>query len=102
MNEKPTDTTISRTHPVVPRNSPQRFFRNSRLVAMPVKRRNVRTALSVIVDDFEPGRSYTEEEVNAIVLRYHNDYCVLRRALVNEGVLERDAAGQRYWRADPF
>ncbi len=102
MNEKPTDATISRTHPVVPRNSPQRFFRNGRLVAMPAKRRNVRTALSVIVEDFEPGRSYAEEEVNAIVLRYHNDYCVLRRALVNERFLERDAAGQRYWRADPL
>jgi hypothetical protein len=56
--------------------------------------------LSVIVEDFEQGRAYTEEEVNATVLQYHNDYCVLRRALVNERFLERDAAGLRYWRAD--
>ncbi len=100
MNEKPTDTTINRKHPAVPRDSPQRFFRNGRLVAMPVKRRNVRIALSVIVEDFERGRAYTEEEINTIVLQYHDDYCVLRRALVNERFLERDAAGQRYWRAD--
>lgn len=89
-------------HPVVPRNSPQRFFRKNRLLAMPVKRRNVRTALSVTVEDFDPDRSYTEEEVNAIVLQYHDDHCLLGRALVNEGFLKRDAADQRYWRAEPF
>ena len=70
MNEKPTDATVNRKHPAVPRSSPQRFFRNGRLVAMPVKRKNVRTALGVIVEDFELGRSYTEEEVNLIVLSY--------------------------------
>ena len=102
MNEKPTDATVNRKHPAVPRSSPQRFFRNGRLVAMPVKRKNVRTALGVIVEDFELGRSYTEEEVNLIVLSYLDDHCVLRRALVNERFLMRDAAGQRYWRAEPL
>lgn len=52
MNEKPSDATINLTRPAVPRNSPQRFFRNGRLVAMPVTRRNVRTVLSVIVEGF--------------------------------------------------
>ena len=102
MDEKPTDATINRKHLAVPRNSPQRFFRNGRLVAMPMKRKNVRTALGVIIEDFEPGRSYTEEEVNLIVLQYLDDHCVLRRALVNERFLERDTAGQRYWRAEPL
>ena len=102
MNKKPTDATINRKHPAVPRSSPQRFFRNGRLVAMPAKRKNLRTALGVIIEDFEPGRSYTEDEVNLIVLHYLDDHCVLRRALVNERFLERDAAGHRYRRAEPL
>ncbi len=69
VNEKPTDAAISRQHPAVPRNSRQQFFRKGRLVTMPAKRKNVRTALSVIIEEFEQGRAYSEEEVNAIVLQ---------------------------------
>ena len=34
--------------------------------------------------------------MNAILARYHDDVCTLRRDLVGEGLLERNAQG--YWR----
>jgi hypothetical protein len=45
-----------------------------------------------------PGRlRYPEPEVNERLHRFHADHATLRRALVDEGLLDR-AAGQ-YWRA---
>jgi len=83
----------------VPRNSPERFFRKSRLVTMPAKRKNVLLVLSVIVGALERDQAYAEE-VNTIVLRFHDDHCIRRRALLNERFLRREATGSRYWRAD--
>ena len=37
-----------------------------------------------------------EKEVNLILAEYHDDFCTLRRGLVDEGLLARDRTG--YWR----
>ncbi|MDP9233795.1 MAG: DUF2087 domain-containing protein, partial [Actinomycetota bacterium] len=42
------------------------------------------------------GHYYEEREVNRILKRYHDDYATLRRYLVDEGFLSRDAG--KYWR----
>ena len=55
--------------------------------------------LERIASEFEPGVRYDEKEVNAIVGAFFNDYAALRRYLVDEGFLDRDArhllAGRR-------
>ena len=45
---------------------------------------------SVILQDFEPGRSYTEQEVNFKILDHYDDYCTVRRELVDFGLLIRE------------
>ena len=45
---------------------------------------------------FEPGQYYDEREVNRILKRYNDDYATLRRYLVDEGFMSRDAG--KYWR----
>jgi hypothetical protein len=49
---------------------------------------------------FEAGRDYAEPEVNAIIDANHlfGDYALLRRELVDRGLLQRDKAGRRYRR----
>jgi hypothetical protein len=53
---------------------------------------------------FEPGRRYPEREVNELLGRYHPDYAMLRRYLVDDGFLDRaDEQGpghsvKVYWR----
>lgn len=42
-----------------------------------------------IFSRFEPGRSYTEKEVNAIISAMHEDYCTVRRGFVGMGWMER-------------
>ena len=45
---------------------------------------------------FEPGRTYSEAEVNETLRAFYDDYAALRRYLVDEGFLTRDA--NTYWR----
>jgi hypothetical protein len=72
------------------------FFRNGRLVEIPMKATKRRVVLERIALEFEPGVRYAEREVNAIVGRFATDHAALRRYLVDEGFLAREAG--IYWR----
>lgn len=72
------------------------FFQDGRLKTIPAQRKKKRIVLQALAQQFEPQRIYPEGEVNAILAQYHDDVCTLRRDLVGEGLLERDAQG--YWR----
>jgi hypothetical protein len=74
-----------------------RFIKGGRLVIWPRKRSKLLPVLDRIAQDFEPGRTYAEAEVNETLLRYHDDYAALRRYLVDEGFLSRE--GGVYWRS---
>jgi hypothetical protein len=50
--------------------------------------------LSVVADSFEKDVTYPESKVNAICGGWLDDWVSLRRALVDEGLLRRDAAAQ--------
>ncbi len=54
----------------------------------------------------EPGRDYQERELNALITQIHEDYCLIRRKLVEEGVLERSDGiyrlVDRYWENPGF
>ena len=45
--------------------------------------------LQKIMEDFE-DRIYSEEEVNAIIKKYFEDFATLRRELINFGYMQRD------------
>jgi hypothetical protein len=74
-----------------------RFFRGGRLVEIPAARSKRRVVLERIALDFEPGVRYPEADVNERLAAYHDDYASLRRHLVDEGFLDRDAGV--YWRS---
>jgi hypothetical protein len=73
-----------------------RFIKDGRLVIMPSKRAKLLLVLDHVAQEFEPGRTYREPEVNEVLERYHDDYPALRRYLVDEGFLSRE--GGVYWR----
>lgn len=72
------------------------FFRNGRLTEIPTKALKRRVVLERIALEFEPGVRYEEREVNVIVGRFSTDHAALRRSLVDEGFLAREAGV--YWR----
>jgi hypothetical protein len=73
------------------------FVQGGRLVIMPAKRSKRLVVLDHIAQEFEPGRTYAETEVNAVVRAYHDDVAAVRRYLVDEQFLTREAG--TYWRS---
>ena len=47
---------------------------------------------------FEPGRKYSETAVDEVLKAIFDDHCALRRYLIDEAFMSRNAAGV-YWRA---
>ncbi|GLC81662.1 hypothetical protein LBYZC6_37760 [Lacrimispora brassicae] len=56
--------------------------------------------LCYLAEKFESDRNYTEKEVNFICEQWHTfgDYFLLRRELIDHGLLCRQPDGSRYWK----
>ena len=74
-----------------------------RVKAWPAKRKNQKLVLAHLASAFAVGRDYSEREVNGILQGAHTygDWVSLRRALVDDRLLDREADGSRYWRRPP-
>ncbi|GAW52413.1 MULTISPECIES: DUF2087 domain-containing protein [unclassified Nocardioides] len=70
---------------------------DGRLHTIPSKHAKLLVVLDHLAQSFEPGRHYPEAEVNAILERAHPDYAALRRYLVENQFLTREAGV--YWRS---
>ena len=67
-----------------------------RLMSIPVQHKKRLAVLRWLVEDFQPGRLYPEDEVNGIITRRHPDFASLRRFLVDEELMQRRRGV--YWR----
>jgi hypothetical protein len=70
------------------------------LKGIPSQQKKLMVVLRHVVRDFEPGRRYSEREVNDILRRFHQDTADLRRYLIEARLLTRDKAGKEYWRVE--
>ena len=80
-------------------------YSHGRVVQMPSSRgrgQDLRDRLlkHIAAQAFEPGRDYSEPEVNAALMSVFDDHVALRRYLVESKHLTRDQAGRRYRLAD--
>ena len=76
------------------------FVRDGRLTSIPAQRSKRLVVLGHLVRVFEPGVRYPEREVNALLAVWHPDVAALRRYLVDEGLLSREAGV--YWRSGGY
>lgn len=74
------------------------FFDGERLRDIPVAREKKLVVLRWLAGRFEPGERYDERAVNATLKRHHPDSATLRRALVDYGLMRREAGV--YWRVE--
>ena len=72
------------------------FVRDGRLSSIPTSRTKRLVVLDLLAQEFEPGERYSEAMVNLMLGRWHVDTAALRRYLVDEGFLDREAG--QYWR----
>lgn len=58
--------------------------------------------LKYISDKFEFNRFYSEAEVNKVIEEWHTfgDYFLIRRGLIDCGLLMRTRNGSKYWKEE--
>ncbi|WP_251038274.1 DUF2087 domain-containing protein [Paenibacillus albidus] len=67
------------------------------LSEFPKKQKRKAAILRQLIKRFEPGREYSEKEVNELLKMAFADYITLRRYLIDYGLLEREESGSHYW-----
>lgn len=82
------------------------YFREGVCYRLPVQNKKRWIVYEEVIRLIEPGREYGEKELNAVITRIHEDYCLIRRELVEEGVLQRSSGiyrlVERYWENPGF
>lgn len=71
------------------------FFEYGKLKSIPAQRKKERIILEEIAKSFQPGRIYTERDVNIIIADFHDDFCTIRRDMIGEKIMERKNGS--YW-----
>ena len=71
------------------------FFKFGKLTQIPTQRKKREIVLAEIAKSFEAGRHYSENEVNEIIHRFHDDHCTIRREMIACGIMARE--NEIYW-----
>ncbi|MFH1723258.1 MAG: DUF2087 domain-containing protein [Elusimicrobiota bacterium] len=77
------------------------FGADGRLKSIPAKRKKRAYILERLVSEFEPGRVYEEKEVNAVLRRFHDDFCTLRREFIINKLMVRERGRYRRCSSTP-
>ena len=70
---------------------------DGRVKAFPAQRKKMEVILRYVLKAFQPGKRYSEREVNEVLSQYHEDTATLRRELVEYKMLAREGGGGVYW-----
>lgn len=77
-----------------------KYFPNGtdgKLAKFAIKEKHKVIVLGQLAKRFEPGKVYSEKEVNDILRAAYDDYAVLRRNLIDYGWMDRLPDGSQYW-----
>ena len=73
------------------------FGADGRLHTIPSRHAKLLVVLDRLAQEFEPGETFTEAQVNEVLQRFHPDHAALRRYLVENDFLTRE--NNVYWRS---
>jgi hypothetical protein len=71
---------------------------DGRITQWPTRQKVQRMAIAYLATKFEPGREYSEREVNERLMDWHTfaDWALLRRLLYDWSYMDRESNGTRY------
>ncbi|WP_163103322.1 DUF2087 domain-containing protein [Peribacillus alkalitolerans] len=70
---------------------------SGRLKKFPPKEKQRLIVLREITNQFENDAIYTEKEINQLLNEIYDDYVMIRRYLIEYGLLDRKPDGSQYW-----
>lgn len=66
------------------------FFRQGKLIKVPVQHKKRLIVLEEIAKVYDFGKDYTEKEVSEKLKEFNEDYCYLRRSMIEFGIMTRE------------
>ncbi|WP_088548076.1 DUF2087 domain-containing protein [Paenibacillus aquistagni] len=78
----------------------QQYFKeglNGPIESFPKKEKRKLVILQALLNRFDRGQTYTEKQINEILMTAYPDYVTLRRYLIEYGFLDRKDDGSEYW-----
>ena len=66
------------------------FTADGRLKQIPAQRKKKLVAFEHLIRGLERNKKYTEHEINEYILRFHEDYCTIRREFIINHYMYRD------------
>ena len=74
------------------------FIKRGQLIQFPAQLKKRQVILEYIAKEFEPGKRYTELEVNQILIEFNEDVASLRRGMIELEIMQRERG--IYWLAE--
>lgn len=71
------------------------YFKHGKLNRLPSQEKKRKIILDVFADMFNPEKKYSENEINEKIAESFDDYCTVRRELIDRKIMARD--GVQYW-----
>ncbi len=71
------------------------FTNNGKVIKLPIQHKKRMIILSEIFNYIIPAKKYSELELNEVIKQKYDDYCTVRRELIDCGMLIREK--QIYW-----
>ncbi|MDD3052105.1 MAG: DUF2087 domain-containing protein [Candidatus Cloacimonetes bacterium] len=66
------------------------FCKDGKISKIPAQKQKRWIVFEPILDEFEFEKSYDEAEVNEKIIKYNEDYCLIRRTFIEENIFERE------------
>ena len=66
------------------------FMKDGKIRQIPAQKQKRWIVFEQILNEFEFGKEYSEQEVNEIIQKFHEDYCMIRRTFSGEKVMTRE------------
>lgn len=74
-----------------------KYFKDGRLAKFPLKEKLRIIVIREIAKSIKDDKTYDEKELNALLETYYEDYALIRRYLIEYGLLDRKMDGSEYW-----
>ena len=66
-----------------------RFVKDGKVTTLPAQRKRKKFILELILKEFGANKTYSEKEVNEIIISFYDDYCTIRRLFIEEKMMNR-------------
>ena len=79
-------------------NAEKTFEKYAAMRTLPRQLKKKKEVLSILIRHFKKNKNYTEDDIDAVIKNFFDDYTGVRRELIDLGFMQRNLLGTEYRR----